>query len=170
MANKYYIGCTHIGHESMAVKRGFSDASEMFEYMREKWNSKVRKNDVVYVLGDVTMEKKKYYPLLDQLNGLKIFVLGNHDRRQDTRELMKYGKVAGMIKYKDIFFTHCPIHPMELDYRVKYNIHSHLHEKSVMKKFLGIPTVKDKRYICVSCEQVDYTPKSLKELGFSELT
>lgn len=166
MANKYYIGCLHLGHESMSVKRGFENSEKMFQYMKNKWNKRVNKKDVIYILGDITMEKKKFYPLLNELKGRKVFVLGNHDRRQDTEELMKYGQVVGMVKYKDIFITHCPIHPMELDYRVKHNIHSHLHEKSVLKKFLGLFTVKDKRYTCVSCEHVDYTPKSLEELGF----
>ena len=66
---------------------------------------------------------------------------------------------CGMSKYKDktfggIFLTHCPIHPNELDYRVSFNIHGHVHENSI----------KDKRYINVCMENVDYTPRSIKEL------
>jgi calcineurin-like phosphoesterase family protein len=166
MASKYYIADLHIGHESMARKRGFSDADLMFDHLKEKWNNKIRKQDVVYILGDVTMERRRYIKRLDELKGKKVIVMGNHDRPQDAKELLKYSlKVAGMVKYKSIFLTHCPIHPMELDYRVKYNVHGHLHEKSVMKKSMGIPYAKDKRYICVSCEHVDYTPVSLEELG-----
>jgi len=166
MATKYYIGCLHLGHKAMAVKRGFKDEHEMFAFIKERWNKKVKKGDIVYILGDITMEKRANIPLLGELNGQKIAVLGNHDRAEDTKVLLEYCiKVAGMVKYKNIFFTHCPIHPSELDYRVDFNVHSHTHEKSVMKKILGIPYAKDKRYICVSCEQVDYTPVSLEEIG-----
>jgi len=88
-------------------------------------------------------------------------VLGNHDRRQDTKKLFEYAEsVAGMIQYKGIMLTHAPIHPMELEYRFNKNIHGHIHDKVVMLN--GCP---DERYFCVSCEQVDYLPKSLKDLG-----
>lgn len=170
MANKYYIGDLHLGHENMAVKRGFENALSMFKYMKSKWNKKIRKNDIVYILGDISMETRKHYHLLDELNGKKIAILGNHDRRQDAKVLLNHCiSVAGMVKYKNIFFTHCPIHPMELDYRVEYNVHAHCHEKSVRKKFIGIKLWKDKRYICVSCEQVDYTPMALQELNFKTI-
>jgi len=166
MAKKFYIGDLHLGHTNMSLKRGFSSNEDMFEYLKENWNQKVKKQDIVYLLGDITMEKRRELHLLDQLNGRKVAILGNHDRPQDTKILLNHCiKVAGMVKYKDIFFTHCPIHPMELDYRVKYNVHAHTHEKSVKKKIFGLPIVKDNRYICVSCEQVDYTPMSLEELG-----
>jgi calcineurin-like phosphoesterase family protein len=92
-------------------------------------------------------------------------VLGNHDRRQDTKKLFQYAEsIAGMIQYKGIMLTHCPMHPAELEYRIPYNIHGHIHDKQVMKMLDGWE-IPDERYICVSCERVDYLPKSLEELG-----
>lgn len=156
----YLIADLHLGHESMAVKRGFENADEMFEYIKERWNKVVHKRDLVYILGDVTMEKRDSYPLLDQLLGRKYVVLGNHDLRKDVDEMRKYvDGVAGLVKYKGMFLSHCPIHPMELDYRVKYNVHGHIHEKVVYLN--GTP---DPRYICVSCEQVGYTPIEFNKL------
>ena len=135
------------------------------EYIIAKWNSVVSKRDVTYILGDVTMEKSAPYHLLDRLNGIKHVVLGNHDRRQDVKKLLEHVEsVAGMIQYKGIILTHCPIHPMELDYRFKHNIHGHIHEKVVMKMLDGWEEI-DERYYCVSCERVDYTPKTLEELN-----
>jgi calcineurin-like phosphoesterase family protein len=125
----------------------------------------VNKRDVTYILGDITMEKSAPYPLLDRLNGIKHIVLGNHDRRQDTKKLFDYAEsIAGMIQYKGIMLTHAPIHPMELEYRFNKNIHGHIHDKVVMKMLDGWE-VPDERYFCVSCEQVDYLPKSLEDLG-----
>jgi calcineurin-like phosphoesterase family protein len=170
MATVRFIADLHLGHENMAKKRGFSSAEEHDEYVVEMWNSVVGKRDVTYILGDVTMEKKTSYALLDRLNGIKHVVLGNHDRRQDVPHLLQYVEsVAGMIQYKGIMLTHCPIHPMELNYRFNKNIHGHIHENLVEYNFtlLGFKlfTRVDKRYVCVSCEHVNYTPKTLEQLG-----
>jgi calcineurin-like phosphoesterase family protein len=160
-----FIADLHLGHINMALHRGFSSVEEHDEYVIAKYNSVVHKRDVTYILGDVTMEKSSPYPLLDRLNGVKHVVLGNHDRRQDVKKLLEHVEsVAGMIQYKGVMLTHCPIHPMELDYRFNKNIHGHIHGKIVMKMLDGWEE-SDDRYICVSCEQVDYTPKTLKELG-----
>jgi calcineurin-like phosphoesterase family protein len=165
-----FIADLHLGHANMAKRRGFSTIEEHDEHVIAKWNSVVHKRDVTYILGDVTMEKSAPYPLLDRLNGIKHIVLGNHDRRQDTKKLFDHAEsVAGMIQYKGIMLTHAPIHPMELEYRFNKNIHGHIHDKVVMKDVYEygykIDTVPDERYFCVSCERVDYIPKSLKDLG-----
>jgi len=170
MARVFFIADLHLSHTNMALKRGFATVEEHDEYIIEKWNSVVSKRDVTYILGDVTMEKSSPYPLLDRLNGIKHVVLGNHDRRQDVKKLLEHVEsVAGMIQYKGVMLTHCPIHPMELDYRFNYNIHGHIHDKVVTKDIYEYGyktnTIPDERYICVSCERVDYTPKTLEELG-----
>jgi calcineurin-like phosphoesterase family protein len=159
-----FIADLHLGHTNMATRRGFSTVEEHDEHIIASWNSVVDKRDVTYILGDVTMEKKSSYALLDRLNGVKHVVLGNHDRRQDVPHLLQHvTSVAGMIQYKGIILTHCPIHPMELEYRFPRNIHGHIHDSQVMKILDGWEEI-DYRYICVSCERVDYKPKSLTEL------
>ena len=160
-----FIADLHLGHTNMALHRGFTSVEEHDEHIITQWNNVVNKRDVTYILGDVTMEKKSSYPLLDRLNGVKHVVLGNHDRRQDISHLLQHVEsVAGMIQYKGIMLTHAPIHPMELEYRFNKNIHGHIHNKVVMKMLDGWEVI-DERYFCVSCEQVDYKPKTLEELN-----
>ena len=146
----------HLEHENMARKRGFTSAEEHDEYIVSKWNSVVKKQDITYVLGDITMEKVRDYPILDQLKGMKTVVLGNHDEPQHVKELLKYvNKVAGMIDYKKmVILTHCPIHPSQLEFRYSYNIHGHVHENSI----------NDPRYINVCAEVIDYTPVEFSKL------
>ncbi len=159
----------HFGHLNMARKRGFQDEFYMGEHIVEKWNSVVKKGDVTYIMGDITMEKSSDYYWLDRLNGIKKVVLGNHDEPQHVSELLKYvNKVAGMINYKDkefgsIILTHCPIHPREFEYRCDFNIHGHIHEFNVEIK-LEFGSVIDRRYINVSAENINYTPMTLKQL------
>ena len=104
--------------------------------------------------------------MLDRLQGRKIAILGNHDLPKHSKELLKHvDYIGGLMKYKGIFLSHCPVHPMELDYRVSRNIHSHLHEKSIMIMNENGDLIKDDRYHCVSVEQVDFKPVSLSDLG-----
>lgn len=158
-----FIADLHLGHTNMALHRGFSSVEEHDEHIIAKWNSVVTKRDLTYILGDVTMEKSTPYPLLDRMNGRKKVVLGNHDLPKHVPDLLQHvEQVGALMRYKGIWMSHCPIHPMELDYRVQRIIHGHIHEKVVLLN--GSP---DPRYICVSCEQVDYTPKTLQELGIN---
>lgn len=165
-----FISDYHFGHEWMAKHRGFQDSFYMNDYIIKEHNKIVHKKDLTYILGDITMETDKYYFYLDQMNGRKKVILGNHDMGHDVPELLKYVEtVDSMIKYKGIFLTHCPMHPQELNYRISYNIHGHLHENNVKKElFEGIHPNKemedDKRYINVSCEVLNYKPKTLDEL------
>ncbi len=100
------------------------------------------------------MHKKTSFPLLDRLNGIKKVVLGNHDSPKYVPELLKHVKfVCGIIEYKGYLLSHIPIHPCQL-FRFKGNIHGHIHENSL----------EDERYINVSCEVIDYLPKTLDEL------
>lgn len=155
-----FIGCLHLGHENMSKRRGFLSSCFHDKYLITQWNKIVSKGDVTYILGDVTMETKNFYPVLDQLQGIKKVILGNHDRPQDVPELLKYVNwVGGMYKYKHndygkFFLTHCPIHTKELDYGVSFNIHAHVHENSIA----------DSRYLNVSAEVIDFTPKTIEEL------
>lgn len=158
-ARVLFISDLHFNHENMAIKRGFENAKEMNQHIIKSWNSVVNKKDTVYILGDITMEKSSDYPLLNKLHGFKKVVLGNHDKPQHIPELLKYvNSVAGMVKLSsqkgNIFLTHCPIHPRELEFGVKYNIHGHLHENNI----------DDNRYKNVCCENINYKPKSLEEL------
>lgn len=166
---EFFIADLHFGHRNMAIKRGFKDEHEHDAFIIERWNSVVTKRDVVNIIGDVTMEKSTNYQLLDKLKGIKRVILGNHDMQNHVPKLLKHvNSVAGMVKKKfheerlTVFITHCPIHPREFGRkRIKLNIHGHIHEYKV-KRFFNL--IEDKRYINVSCEQVDYTPKTINEL------
>lgn len=159
-----FIADLHFGHGNMAIKRGFTTVEEHDEYIITKWNSVVNKRDITYILGDITMEKTSSYHLLDRLNGTKKVILGNHDKPSHVPELLKYvNSVGGMVQYKGVVLTHCPIHPSELEYRFPFNVHGHIHDKQVMKMEDGFEVI-DERYICVSCERINYTPKTLDEL------
>ena len=151
MHKKFVISDLHLGHINMALHRGFTSVEEHDNYIISKWNSVVNKNDTVYILGDITMEKSRDYYKLALLKGIKKVILGNHDSPQHVPELLKYvNSVCSSYKEKNCILTHIPIHPFEMNMYCK-NIHGHVHEN----------TVDDDRYVNVSCEVINYTPQLL---------
>lgn len=169
----YFIGCLHLGHLNMARYRGFQDEYYHDENLIKCWNKVVNPKDIVWILGDITMEKTEPYYNLDLLNGIKKVVLGNHDQAHHVPELLKYvDRVAGMVDYKGCALTHCPMHPSELSF-YRANIHAHIHHINKLypcevpdsygrESFILQNT--DHKYINVDAKLIDYTPKTLNEL------
>lgn len=155
-----FISDPHFGHKNMALRRGFKDVYHHDEHIIDKWNSVVNKKDTTWILGDVTMEKNDY-SILNRLSGFKRVILGNHDPGNYVKYLLDYvNSIHGMVKYKDkkhgnIWLTHSPIYSGELEHRVNYNIHGHIHDGY---------KIEDKRYINVCMEMQDYTPKTIEQL------
>lgn len=55
---KYYISDLHFGHARIndcIDHRGFTTAKTMDKYMITQWNSRVREDDEVFILGDLTV-------------------------------------------------------------------------------------------------------------------
>lgn len=169
--NVYFIGCLHLGHKWMAQHRGFHDEFYHDENLIFQYNNVVNKKDLVYLLGDLTMESAEYYPLLNKLNGKKRVVAGNHDLPKHSNELSKYVEsISGMIDYKGFVLTHCPIHPMEIG-SCRGNIHAHIHENKLVEYYANklyhddatqIPTLD--KYYNVDAHLIEYKPKSIEQL------
>ena len=55
---RFYISDLHFFHSNMNEsmdKRGFPSGEAMNESMIQKWNGRVRKNDEVVILGDLSV-------------------------------------------------------------------------------------------------------------------
>jgi len=87
----WFTADLHFGHRNMVNwrnKRGcnFADADEMNEFIIERYNSVVKPDDEVYLLGDLVMGTiADNLPLLERLNGTKFSTIGNHDRPFDCK-------------------------------------------------------------------------------------
>ncbi len=79
---RYFISDQHFYHSNIINIDGrlFSSVLEMNEYMIEKWNSRVKVNDEVYILGDLSLGTSEETNLvLQRMKGKKYLVVGNHD-------------------------------------------------------------------------------------------
>ena len=67
------------------------------QWLINKWNSVVRKQDTVYFLGDFCLKNKEYTEnILKQLKGKKFLIRGNHDKSLNGLE--NYFEWVGDIK------------------------------------------------------------------------
>ncbi|MCD7981875.1 MAG: metallophosphoesterase [Clostridiales bacterium] len=80
----YFTADTHFGHANIirTCERPFETVDEMDHVLSENWNSRVKNDDTVYVLGDMfyRCDTEKAEDILRRLKGRKILIVGNHDR------------------------------------------------------------------------------------------
>lgn len=93
---KWFTSDLHFGHELVIkyANRPFISLDEMHEELIKRWNSKVCKDDTIYILGDMSfLPHKEFEPIAKQLNGNKILIIGNHDK-YSIGQYAKYGFTA----------------------------------------------------------------------------
>lgn len=166
MSETFFIADTHFGHKNIIEyqkkERAFASIEDHDAELIKRWNSRVTKNDTVWVLGDFCLSRKRL-DIAGQLNGKKNLVLGNHDFYPTEDYLLYFDKLYGAVSMYNLILTHIPVHEEQLTRRYEYNLHGHLHSYRVMCK-----TYKQKidaRYVNVSVEQINLTPITLDELG-----
>ena len=176
MSNLFFISDLHFGHYNilqMSPSRAVLGATleEQHVSLIDRWNSVVRKKDTVWVLGDVAMSSWAYRATLPQLNGYKKLVRGNHDVLAETEYRRDFRKIFGAVNMElfpscRVVLTHIPIHPQEMEFRWRFNVHGHIHEKHVLMGYADNERKSnpDLRYINVSCEQTNFYPLALEEL------
>ena len=162
MANCWLISDMHFGHANI-IKftrhdgtwlRPFSSVEEMDEHIIDNWNSVVKDGDIVYHLGDVYFEHG--HKILPKLKGRKRLILGNHDNGKASYIQSNFQKVLAWRMFPEfgLLLTHVPVHPGSLEFKVKKNVHGHLHQN----------LIDDERYVNVSVECINYTPINIEEL------
>jgi calcineurin-like phosphoesterase family protein len=130
----------HFGHKSIKKfcpitrSKYDDDTDRMNEQMILEWNEKVAPEDLTYILGDVAFmsgyDASKY---IRRLNGRKILVEGNHDRktlmdknfRESFEEVHKYLTITYNKHY--IIMSHFPFLEWDSMHRGSLHFFGHLH-------------------------------------------
>lgn len=83
---RFFTSDLHIRHDLPVRLRGFGlpdgsvDHDAYEAVLAEKWDSRVRKDDIVYILGDLAMNPNKgAFEWIRARKGRKILISGNHD-------------------------------------------------------------------------------------------
>ena len=137
MSKVYVTADLHLGHAKLLEIRKITD-----DDIVNNWNSVVTVRDVVYVLGDVFRLDR-----INDMNGIKKLILGNHDKYPISRYLEYFSSVHAMKEYNHCILTHIPVHESQIR-RWHLNVHGHTHANKINHPF----------YKCVSLEHTNYTP------------
>lgn len=122
----------HIGHKLASEFRKFNSVDEHDEYVLESLLPIYSKTKI-WVLGDIAFSVVAVQKVINFFKGRNVsFILGNHDTCGAKPYVDAGIKVIGPGKYKKFFLTHQPMHPQEL-YRVRGNIHGHIHKDAATK-------------------------------------
>jgi calcineurin-like phosphoesterase family protein len=155
MANVWFISDIHGGHKNLVRWRDdFETEEEHFEFVKENYHKVVTKRDHVYFLGDIAFNQERLWDISGWGGEKKILVCGNHDTEHlSMRDLANaFDEVHALVKYKEFWLSHAPVHSDEL--RGKVNIHGHCHNH----------LIDDPRYVNVCLEHTDYAPISLEAI------
>lgn len=142
---RYFIADSHFFHKALNEKmdkRGFEDVYAMNEYMIKQWNSKVKKNDEVVVLGDFSWgNAEETMDVLDQLKGKIYLIRGNHDRFLEDKKFVN-DRLVWVKDYAElndnkrkVILSHYPIACYNGQYRrdefgnpKTFMLHGHIHK------------------------------------------
>lgn len=162
MSKKFVISDLHLGHPNICDYsnglRGGMNSNEHDKWLIDQWNSVVTKQDLVFILGDVALNRKALH-LVKKLKGTKHLAKGNHDIESLQAYMEYFGAIYGIHNYRRTFWmSHAPVHPGSL--RGMYNLHGHTHQNSVKLPDGSL----DPRYINC-CVEMNYgVPQNLDSL------
>ncbi len=172
---KYYISDLHLRDQAIFDKchRPFEDLEDMERAIIENWNSKVKDEDEVYVLGDIANEKISTIEVYRMLKGRKHLIIGNHDhvildeiRKSDIFLDMKFIDVIMDLDYK-VCLCHYPLMDWMEFNRNGYLVYGHVHNKTE-KNGHAYKEIKeyyaDKPAYNCGVDVNDFAPVSLKEM------
>ena len=183
MSKVFFTSDLHFGHTNVITfdKRPFSSVEEMDEELIKRWNKKVGKGDLVYVLGDMIWKSSNNDAenLIRSLNGQIILIKGNHDRFINNAKAKK--ALAGIKEYDDIVVTledgtkrrcilshyYMPFYNGHLYQTILLHGHSHISKEAEMEQEIsklltqrGFPN----EIYNVGCMHWNYEPVTLDEI------
>ena len=165
MIETWITADTHFNHKNIIkyCNRPFETVEKMNEIMIENWNKCVRKDDIVFHLGDLGFGKQENLkPIIDRLNGKKYLIQGNHDRLTKTQykelgfEWIKYKSYMFLSDVKILFTHRPPIWSQNIDSNLLY-IYGHVHGKGSNKI----------NQIDIGTDTNNFTPYNLNDLIIS---
>jgi calcineurin-like phosphoesterase family protein len=112
----YFTSDWHVGHKNVLKfdQRPFKDLDEMHNILIKNFNHYVPKHGITFFLGDMGLcSRGLLKSVIDQLNGTKILVRGNHDGNINSMYNAGFDVVLDKaqitIGKNIITMTHCPL-------------------------------------------------------------
>lgn len=175
----YYIGDPHFYHHNIIRydNRPFKSVEEMNETIVSRWKERVKPEDTVYLIGDISWadDVHKNKLIFDQLPGKKILINGNHDKPMknmrhyfeavyDYKEINDNGTRVCMFHYPILFWNG--------QFRDSVHLYAHVHnsqQHNIMENTLAevraVQAIPMRAYN-VGCMHswMDFGPRTLQEI------
>jgi calcineurin-like phosphoesterase family protein len=166
MVKIWFVADTHFGHANIIgyASRPFGSLEKMNEAMVRNWNSRVKKHDLVFHLGDFCFHNTENgkegegdmvnaEAYLERLNGHITFIVGNHDKNNSLNSIITYC----VINYggEEVFLTH---NPEECNTKFRINLVGHVHGLWRIKR------VKNTYLVNVGVDVWDFHPIDINEI------
>lgn len=163
ISNVFVCADLHFSHKNIIKyeNRPFEDIHDMNKQLVRNWNRVVQKDDIVYVLGDVSFAgNSATRELITKLNGRKMLIMGNHDRDRSPA------------KWQDLGFEWVSPHPVIIkefivlmhepptyfnDACPYFYIYGHVHGTSDYQSHT-------EHSACVSIERLNYAPALIDDV------
>ena len=113
-------------------ERPFESVEEMNDILIRNFNERVKKNDTVYILGDIAHRTPviEVNNLISRLNGKKILCKGNHDKRYDSNLFEGiYDFLEIAVHGVNISLMHYPMMSWPKSRHGSIHLHGHIHSK-----------------------------------------
>lgn len=148
------------------IQKGFRPA-DYESQIRKNWNELINPMDVVYHLGDVICGREgELHGILENLNGTKVLVRGNHDEGRSVSWFLDHGfaAVTDGIVINGAYLTHAPA--VALPPGCIVNIHGHLHDDGHRSADFNLQYWN----VLLSLERTKYKPMELSSIiaGFKQ--
>ena len=144
--NVWFTADLHLYHSNILWmnKRPFENCDQMWEHIKNDWNSKVKDDDYVFILGDVLWGSSRYAlaRMKNSLKGHICIVMGNHDKEKDvdktgktnfdvfdSYERLEYIQVVSekLGIMQNVFLSHYPTYTWPQKGRGSIHLHGHVH-------------------------------------------
>lgn len=177
----FYISDLHFSHKNIIGydNRPYFTVGEMNQALIDNWNGAVKNGDTVFVLGDFHWgNKKEWIGVLEQLNGDKVLVYGNHDavarKNEDVRK--RFVECADYLEIDDdgshVILQHFPIVAYKNMFYGWKHLYGHVHSmmewnvvRHAIREISEYYEISPCAYnIGCMMEYMGYTPRTLKHI------
>ena len=117
----------HLGDKFVSKLRGYDNIQDHDDTIIKSIQNATNKRTHLWILGDLGGNLESVSRLKDIQCQKKIMVMGNHDEHGIDFYREIFDDIRGMVSYKRMWITHCPIIQSEF-YGKKLNIHGHIHK------------------------------------------
>lgn len=179
----FFIGDMHFSHNNALAfdKRPFITTEAHDAALIERWNNVVNIADHTYIMGDLSYGNvTKTIGYLEQLNGDKTLIVGNHDskflKNREFRSMFReiaYYKEVDLNDGLKLILCHYPIAAFNGQFRGAVHLYGHVHNSPQLLMIDNLRKQTESERGKGTCrmyntgammDYMDYTPRTLNEI------